>query len=231
MVSCARAADPMLSTKAVTGWVTPLATLSADPKMRPPSERRPRTGPAEEFRASKVIRARAATTSTASTTRVRRLSCTGSPDSCRTRDAAAPCEGRGSAPGLWDWYLAERVEILHALAGSQHHRVERVVGEVDGHARFLAQALVQPAKERAAAGERDATVHHVAGQLGRALVQGSLHRVHDERQRLLDRTTDLLGGDHDGLGQAADQVPAPDLGVRLVYDQVRGLACRLDLRG
>jgi hypothetical protein len=59
-------------------------------------------------------------------------------------------------------------------------------------------------------------VHHVAGQLGRALVQGVLDRVDDQVDRLLDRLAHLGRGDHHRLRQAADQVPAPDLGVRLV---------------
>src|SRR5262252_4072766 len=224
---------PTLEKKPATGRPTALATFSADPNSPPPNARSPRTGAAEEFLASRVIRASATARSTPTTRRVRRLSCTESPHSGRVPRPSCERRGRrrGSATGFRHEYLAKRVKVLHALAGSQHHRIERVVGQVDGHAGLLAQALVEPAKEGAATSEGDALVHDVTGQLGRALVQGGLDRVDDERQRLLDGTADLLGRDHDGLRQPADQVPAADLGVRLVGRGVRRPKRHLDLFG
>jgi hypothetical protein len=64
----------------------------------------------------------------------------------------------------------------------------------------------RPLEQGAAAGDHDAAVHHVAGQLRRALVEGGLDRVDDRVDRLLDRLADLLGADHDRLRQARDQV-------------------------
>src|SRR3546814_1741665 len=57
-----------------------------------------------------------------------------------------------------------------------------------------------------AAGEGDALLHDVGGQLGRRLVEGDLHRIGDGGHRLLHRLTDLLGGGDDRLGQARDEV-------------------------
>jgi hypothetical protein len=74
------------------------------------------------------------------------------------------------------------------------------------------EPLVEPAEQGAAAGEHDALVHDVGGQLGRGAVQGVLDGVDDLVDRLLDRLADLLGADGDRLGQAADQVAAPDVG-------------------
>src|SRR5215831_5963996 len=224
---------PRLEKKPATGCPTALATLSADPNSTPPNARSPRTGAAEEFLASRVIRASATARSTPRTRRVRRLSCTESPHSGRGRGhrVSAVSRRRGSATGFRHEYLAKRVKVLHALAGSQHHRIERVVGQVDGHAGLLAQALVEPAKEGAATGQSDAPVHDITGQFGRALVQGGLDRVDDERQRLLDGAADLLSGDHDGLRQPADQVPAADLGVGFLGGGVRRPKRHLDLFG
>src|SRR5262249_30175765 len=210
---CEAGALLTLPKKLATGRVTAPAMLSADPKIAPPIPRRPPAGPAVPARESKVISAKAATSSTPRIRRVRRLSCTGPPHPRRCRGWPP---NAASAPGLWHQHLPQRVEILHALAGTQYHGIKRVIGHVDGHPRFLAQALVHPAQQRSASGQRDPPVHHVAGQLGGALVERRLDRVHDERERLLDGPADLLRRDHDGLRQPADQIPAADLRVRLV---------------
>src|SRR5215210_4849737 len=121
-----------------------------------------------------------------------------------------------SATRLWHEHLAERLEVLDALAGAEHDRVERIVDKMDRHTGLLAHPRVEALEQGTAAGQRDSAVHDVAGQFRRALVEGGLDRVDDGVDRLLDRSPDLLGGDDDGLGQAADQVTAPYLGVRLL---------------
>ena len=70
-----------------------------------------------------------------------------------------------------------------------------------------------PMQQRAAAGDRDARLHDVGGQLRRRLVERGLDGVDDGRDGLLERLADLLGRDLDRLGQAGDQVAAPHLGA------------------
>src|ERR1700733_596574 len=135
------------------------------------------------------------------------------------------------APGLRHQDLAQRLEVLDTLAGPQRHRVERVVGHVDRHARLFPQPLVKPTQQRAATGQRDAAVHDVTGELGRALVQRGLHGVDDHGEWFLNRAPDLLGGDDDRFRQPAHQVTAADLGVRLVRRRERGPQRHLDLLG
>src|SRR5262245_65567750 len=66
-----------------------------------------------------------------------------------------------SAPGLWHKHLPERVEILHALAGTQYHGIKRVVGHVEGHARLLAHELIPAATQSSAPGWRRAAYPRV----------------------------------------------------------------------
>src|ERR1700733_3063842 len=114
-------------------------------------------------------------------------------------------------PSVGNEYLAQGVKVLDAFAGAEHNGVERAVRDVHGHSRLLPDALVESAQQGAAAGEGDATVHHVARQLGRALVERGLDRVDDEVDGLVERLSDLGGGDEDRLGQAGDEGPAADL--------------------
>src|SRR4051794_6316130 len=80
-----------------------------------------------------------------------------------------------------------------------------------------------------AAGEDDAPVHDVAGELRRGLVERRLDRVDDLVDRFLDRLADLLGAHDDRLGQTGDEVAAADLGVRLVGGGERRPDRHLDL--
>ena len=90
---------------------------------------------------------------------------------------------------------------------------------------------VEAVQQGAAAGEDDALLHDVGGQLRRRLVEGDLHRVDDGRHRLLDGFADLLGGGDDRLGQAGDEVAAADLGVELLLERAGGAERDLDLLG
>ena len=74
-------------------------------------------------------------------------------------------------------------------------------------------------QEGAASREHDALLHDVRRQFGRRLVECDLDGVDDGRDRFLDGPPDLLGGGHDRLGQAGDQVPPPDLCVQLLFER------------
>src|SRR5258707_14658228 len=115
----------------------------------------------------------AATSSTASTRRVRRFSCTG----IYLPRGYTPSRAQlayGSATVVGHQHLTQRLEVLHALAGAEDHGVERTVGDVHRHPRLLADPLVEAPQQGTAAGKGDAAVHHGARQLGRALVEGRL---------------------------------------------------------
>src|SRR5258708_23743875 len=137
----------------------------------------------------------------------------------------------GLAARLGYKHLPQSVEVLHALARTERDRVERFVGDMDRHPGVLAQPLVQAAQEGAAASQSDAAVHHVARELRRALVERGPDRVDDHHERLGDRVPDLSGRDHDGLGQATDQVPAADLRAWLVVRRIGRAERHLDLLG
>src|SRR5215218_902347 len=125
----------------------------------------------------------------------------------------------------------DRLELLERSAGADGHARERRFGAVRRHLGLVAQALVQALQQRAAAGEHDPAVHDVGGQLGRPAVERLLDRVDDLHERLLERGAHLLGGEHDGLGQAGDEVAAADLGLDLLLERVRRPDLELDLLG
>src|SRR5438067_4996394 len=128
-------------------------------------------------------------------------------------------------------HLLEGVEVLNALARAEHDRFQRIVGQVDRNPCFFAQPLIEAAQQRTAAGQGDTAVHDVAGKLGRALVERGLDDVHYGADGFGDRVPDLPGRNDDGLRQAADQVTAADLGVRLVRGRAGRSDRHLDLLG
>src|SRR5918999_2437062 len=58
------------------------------------------------------------------------------------------------------------LELLERAARPHCNTRERGLGAVGGHLRLVPQALVEPLEEQAAAGQHDAAVHDVGGQLG-----------------------------------------------------------------
>src|SRR6266700_4320201 len=98
------------------------------------------------------------------------------------------------------------------------------------HSSF-AQPLIEAAQQRATAGQGDTAVHDVAGKLGRALVERGLDDVHDGADGFGDRVPDLPARNYDGLRQAADQVAAADLDVRLLWGRAGRADGYLDLLG
>ena len=80
------------------------------------------------------------------------------------RDAEAVAR---SAARFGDEDLLQCLELFDTLARSDSDRVERVVGDQDRHARLVLETLIKTLEQRATTGEHDATVHDVAGELGR----------------------------------------------------------------
>src|SRR2546425_466299 len=114
-------------------------------------------------------------------------------------------------PGLLNGDVLEEREFIQDLAGPHHDGGERVVGQHDGEARLLAQQGVEVAEERAAAGQHDALVDDVRGQLGWRALETDADRLDDLVDGLEERVPDLLVGDLDRLRHAGDQIPALDL--------------------
>ncbi len=100
-----------------------------------------------------------------------------------------------------------------------------------GHARLVADPLVEAEQQGAAAGEHDAAVHDVAGELGRGLVEGGADGIDDRVERLLERLADLGAGDGDRAGQAGDHVTTAYLGLTLLRERERRAEGHLDLLG
>jgi hypothetical protein len=95
----------------------------------------------------------------------------------------------------------------------------------------VAEPFVEAGEERPSAGEDDAAVHDVRGELGRRLVEGRADRVQDLADRLLERVADLVRGDDDRLREAGQHVAAADFGLDLVLELERGPDFELDLLG
>src|SRR5690348_4716693 len=123
MVPCAEGPPVIESNTLATGSVTSWVIRSTGPKISAPKLR---VGDAPPSLKSSVISAIATTRSTPRTRRVRRLSCT-----------AAPRRGDFLAPSVGYQDLAQGLEVLDALAGAEHHGVERVVRDLHGHPGFL----------------------------------------------------------------------------------------------
>src|SRR4029079_12440626 len=85
--------------------------------------------------------------------------------------AGSVAERASVPPALRDQDLLEPLELLHALAGAHGDAREGVLGDVHGHPGLVTETFVEPAEEGTAAGQDDAAVHDVAGQLARGLVE------------------------------------------------------------
>src|SRR6201999_1405031 len=109
----------------------------------------------------------------------------------------------------------DRLELLERDARADSNAGERRLRQLARHLALVVEALPQALQQRANAGEGDAAVHDVAGQLGRRLVERLLDRGDDVADRLFERVAHLLGGQFDRFRQPADQVTAADLGADL----------------
>ena len=143
----------------------------------------------------------------------------------RSRDAAAATFNTTSRSGwnrqpqalslfacaspLFPGHLARSGEVGQHHAGAQDHRGQRILGDEHRQAGLLAQPLVEVAQQRAAAGQDDAAVVDVGGQLGRNPLERVAHRLDDLAQRLGQRFADFGVGDGDGPRHALDQRGVP----------------------
>src|SRR4051812_1881622 len=64
----------------------------------------------------------------------------------------------------------DRLELLEAPPGADRDAGQGTLREVHRHLRLMPEALVEAVQERASAGEHDAAVHDVCGELRRRLV-------------------------------------------------------------
>src|SRR5438128_216954 len=107
--------------------------------------------------------------------------------------------------------VLEQGELIQHLAGSHDHGSERIVGEHDRQTGLFAQQRIEVAEQRTAAGEHDALVDDIRGELGRGALETDAHGFHDLVDRLEQRIADLLVGDLDLLRHLADDVTTLDL--------------------
>ena len=91
--------------------------------------------------------------------------------------------------------LAEDVQRLQRLARAHHHRRERILGEEDRKPGLLAEQGVEVLEQRATAGEDDAPVGDVAGQLGRVRSRVIFTASTMPLIGSVERLADLVGGD------------------------------------
>src|SRR5919199_190744 len=136
-----------------------------------------------------------------------------------------------AASGVVAVRAVDRLELLERAPGADRHARERRLGQVRRHLGLVAQALVEPLEQRAAAGHHDPAVHDVGRELRRRAVERLLDRVDDRLERLLERLPHLLAREHDGLGQARYEVAAADLGLHLLAERERRADLELDLLG
>src|SRR5690348_7412426 len=71
-----------------------------------------------------------------------------------------------------DANLAQQPEIAQHLACAEDYRSQGVIGDRNRQASLLTDAFIEILQERAAAGEDDAAVAYVRGELGRSTFQG-----------------------------------------------------------
>src|SRR6478735_4482100 len=142
-----------------------------------------------------------------------------------TTNAGSGLRVRGEQDAL------QRLELLQRLTRADGDAAERVLRGDDRHAGLVAEPGLEAVEQCATAGEDDALLHDVGGQLGRRLVEGHLDRIADRGDRLGDGLADLGGGGDDRLGQPGDEVATADLGVELLLERPCGSESDLHLLG
>src|SRR5947207_10749763 len=75
-----------------------------------------------------------------------------------------------------DGHLLQQIELIEHLAGAEGDAGQRILALRDRQVRFLAQQMIEAAQQRAAAGEHDALVDDIGGQLGWRALQAGAHR-------------------------------------------------------
>src|SRR5690606_6216678 len=107
----------------------------------------------------------------------------------------------------------------------------RRLGHAHGDAELVAQALGPAAQQRAAAGEDDAAVEQVAGQLRRADVQDEPDDLDDLGGDRLDHPAHLLAAQLDRARQAGGQVAAAHADGELGGERPDRAGADLDVLG
>src|ERR1017187_271261 len=130
-----------------------------------------------------------------------------------------------------DRNAAQQREIAEHFSSAQHNRGERVVGDRNGQAGFLADALVEILDERAAAGEHDATVADVGGKLRWGALERDADGVDDGRDIFGERFADFAVVNRDRARHALDQVAAFDFEGHRLFERVRRANFDFDLFG
>src|SRR5205085_10054878 len=101
--------------------------------------------------------------------------------------------------------------LFHRAPGAQSDAGQGIVRNRHRQAGFVAQHLVEALQQGAAAGEHDALVDNVGGQLRRRILERDTHALDDRADRFGQCLRDLLLVDRDLLGDAVDQVAALDV--------------------
>ena len=96
-------------------------------------------------------------------------------------------------------HVLEHLHLLEAAAGAERDAGQRIVGDRDRQAGRMAQHEVEIAEQRAAAGQHDALVDDVGGELRRRVLERDLDRLDDGADRLGQALGDLPLGDDDLL--------------------------------
>src|SRR3954451_20468705 len=123
----------------------------------------------------------------------------------------------------------DRLELLQRSPGADGHARERRLREMRRHLSLVPQALVQALQKRSSAGEHDAAVHDVRGQLWWGPIEGLLDGVDDRLNRLVEGHPDLLAREHHGLRKPGHEVASPDLRLHLLRKREGRADLELDL--
>src|SRR6476646_827182 len=102
-----------------------------------------------------------------------------------------------SLAGLQD---AAELLFLERAASAERHAGERILGDRDRKARLVPKDFVQALQERTAAGQDDALIADVGGQLRRRILEGDANALDDRAHGLRKRFGDLALVDRDLLG-------------------------------
>ncbi len=101
------------------------------------------------------------------------------------------------------------METLQPFACAIHHAIQRAVRHMYRHSCLLLHQLIQPAQQRAAAGQHDSMVNNVRRELWRVFFKVLFDRIHNDSERIGKRFTDLFCADRHVFRQTVppDSVP------------------------
>src|SRR2546422_7737715 len=99
--------------------------------------------------------------------------------------------GRRRRTPLFYRNSTQQVEVREHLARAQDHGRQRVLGNGDGQAGLLADALVEVLQQSASAREHDAPVGNIGGEFGRGALEGDSDGIEDGGHAFGERVPDL----------------------------------------